>query len=382
VYKRFRFVLLAALAVGLLSGAPTSTGAEAASTSAVPQPSAYNKLSGVSCVSAVDCWAVGSTQDMNNNVAGELLHWNGASWIAVSSPSAGGALESVSCTSSSTCWAVGNVGNGQNSPLPLIVRSNGASWTSVPAPRLPGEFLSAISCSSSMSCFAVGTYERSGKTLALQWNGSRWIRTPTANPSPKLGQQLTTVSCTSPKNCWALGYYYAAPLKPTVTGYLIALHWNGSTWKLKWTSPPYLGAESSASLRVAISCTSSNDCWAAGFTSLSPLDYHSILLHGTGRTWTSIQPPKLKNSSLYGVGCATRRECLAVGNLGTFYGGTHTLGLRWDGSRWTRVTTPHTKGSLSDVSCSSSTNCWAVGSIDSNNGTLNLALHWNGRSWS
>jgi hypothetical protein len=380
VHNRTRLALAVALfTVGLATA--TAFPGLAAAASGVPQPASYNSLSGVSCVSAADCWAVGSAQDMNNNVVGETLQWNGSSWIAVSSPAAAGALDSISCTSSSSCWAVGNIGNGQSFPRPLIVRWNGSSWTKVPVPQLPQEVLHAISCSSSTNCSAVGTYKRSGRTLALHWNGSKWIHTPTPNPSAKFEQALTTVDCTSAKNCWALGYYYAAPLKPTVTGYLMAIHWNGSTWKLAWTSAPYYGADSSASFHIAVRCTSATNCWTVGYSSLSPLVHHPIVVHWSGRKWAPVKPPKITNASLYGVDCSSTRNCWAVGNVGTF-GGTHSLVLHWNGSHWTRVPTPRGNDFLSDVSCSSSTTCWAVGTVSSNNGNLNLALRGNGSTWS
>jgi hypothetical protein len=72
--------------------------------------------------------------------------------------------------------------------------------------RLPKEILDDISCSSAKSCVAVGTYQRNGKTLALRWNGSRWMRTATPNPNANYGEALTAVSCVSAKDCWAFGY--------------------------------------------------------------------------------------------------------------------------------------------------------------------------------
>lgn len=161
-----------------------------ASASAMPEPEAYNRLLDVSCASTADCWAVGSSQDMNNNVTGETLRWNGSTWVAVSSPAVAGAtLDSVSCTSSSNCWAAGNIGNGQTFPRPLIVRWNGSSWVSVAAPHLRQEVLQAISCSSSSNCFAVGTYKRNAKTLALHWNGSKWTTTPTPTRAPSTAKR-------------------------------------------------------------------------------------------------------------------------------------------------------------------------------------------------
>jgi hypothetical protein len=171
VYTARRFTCPAAVAATLVLAARAISAATAAPT--LPQPSAYNKLSSVSCLSAANCWAVGSAQDSNNNITGEILHWTGASWSAVSAPAAGGALNSISCSTLSSCWAVGNVGNGQTFPRPLSVRWNGSTWTAVPSPKLAKEVLHAVSCTSSTSCWAVGDYALGRKTFAMHWNGRR-----------------------------------------------------------------------------------------------------------------------------------------------------------------------------------------------------------------
>jgi hypothetical protein len=375
-----RFPLLAAVAASSMLSAAAIT-ASAAGAPTLPQPSAYNSLSGVSCLSASNCWAVGSAEDTNNNTTGEILHWTG-SWVATSAPAATGALDSISCTSARSCWAVGNIGNGQTFPRPLTVRWNGSTWTKVGTPNVPKDVLSAVSCTSSANCWAVGNYARSNKTLALHWNGASWTHVATPNPSTKYGASLESVSCPSAKSCWALGYYYAAPLKPTVTAYIIAVHWNGSVWKVAWTSAPYLGADSSASVRLGVSCLSTHDCWVAGFSSLSPLDYHPILIHWSGRSWAPVKAPRFKAASLDAVNCSSTADCWAVGNVGTFSGGTHSLVLHWNGSQWGRAAAPSTKGSLADVSCTASTNCWAVGQQSANTAGLNLADHWSGSAWS
>jgi hypothetical protein len=374
------------IALAILSALLFSFPSTAGAASAMPQPASYNRLASVSCVSSADCWAVGSAQDMNNNVNGETLHWDGSSWAAVASPAATGAsLESVSCTSSSSCWAVGDTGNGQKSPRPLIVRWDGSSWASVSAPHLHTEVLQAISCSSSTNCFAVGTYDRFSRMLALRWNGSKWTQSATPDVSTRYGQALTTVTCVSTRSCWAFGYYYAAPLAPTVTGYLIALHWNGSVWQRQWTSAPYYGADSSASFQLAIACTSSSSCWTVGDWSITPLYYHPLIVRWNGHRWAMQNPPKFKSASLYGVACSSTRNCWAVGDVGTSYGGTtHNLALHTNGSRWTRAATPGGSNySLVSVACTSSASCWAVGNNQPSAGDgLNFALHWNGSAWS
>lgn len=65
-----------------------------------------------------------------------------------------------------------------------------------------------------------------------------------------------------------------------------------------------------------------------------------------------------------------------MGDVGTSYGGTtHNLALHWNGSSWSRATTPGGNDySLADVACPSSSSCWAVGTDETNNRSLNLAL--------
>jgi hypothetical protein len=197
---------------------------------------------------------------------------------------------------------------------------------------------------------------------------------------------LTTVACPSAKSCWAFGYYYAAPSKPTVTGYLIALHWNGAGWKLAWTSMPYDGADASASFHLGIGCTSASNCWTVGYSSLSPLDYHPLIVRWNGRKWAPVEPPKFKTASLYGVSCASARDCWAVGNTGTFYEGTpHSLTLHWNGTQWSNVPTPRgSNDTLASVACASASDCWAVGNDElmSAGKSSNFALLWNGSNWS
>ena len=71
-----------------------------------PSFAANSTLSGVTCASASDCWAVGDYSP------GRTLaeHWDGASWSIISSPNFGSGvnLSGVACASASDCWTVGN----------------------------------------------------------------------------------------------------------------------------------------------------------------------------------------------------------------------------------------------------------------------------------
>ena len=75
------------------------------------------------------------------------------------------------------------------------------------------------------------------------------------------------------------------------------------------------------------------------------------------------------------------------------YGCRHSSGERrhialaqqWNGKIWRTVPTPlpggNTIGQLEDVSCTSASNCFAVGSLVANQPTK-IVIHWNGKSWS
>jgi hypothetical protein len=346
----------------------------------VPQPAGNNSLSGVSCVSPEDCWAVGWTVDTASyEVVGETLHWNGSSWLAVSSPAVVGPLDSVSCVSSSDCWAVGNTGNGAPLPQPLTVRWNGFNWTTMPVPSGSGAALGSVSCTSSANCWAVGSDDYGNETLALRWTGSMWVRVATPSPD-KFDKALTALTCISARNCWAFGYYDGPPVGTFVTASLMAVHWNGSGWKRVWTSAPYYGAEVSPAAAIAgISCASSRHCLAVGWSSILGGATRSLALQWNGSRWAPVKTPKIHEAYLYGVDCTAANDCWAVGSTAGLVGSSHSLALRWNGSSWTQATPP---GDPSSVSCTSSSRCWAVGSTESNGRSRNLALRWNGSIWS
>src|SRR5439155_10420175 len=78
---------------------------------ASPNPgTTQNNLLGVTCVSASDCWAVGSYVAGSGAPRTLIEHWDGTVWAVVSSPNASlpnNVLAGVTCVSASDCWAVG-----------------------------------------------------------------------------------------------------------------------------------------------------------------------------------------------------------------------------------------------------------------------------------
>jgi hypothetical protein len=182
------------------------------------------ELSGVTCASAGDCWAVGGYLSTTGADRNETLHWNGTRWLRVAARG-NGALMSVACTSAASCWAV----QGQTSRKSAI-RWNGTSWS---AAATPGDAeLSGVACAGAASCMAVGNRTSSGALLnsVLRWDGTGWSAVTVPDPGGSgAGAQnrLAAVACTSAANCWAVGSYWDSS---AVAHRNTALRWNGHAW--------------------------------------------------------------------------------------------------------------------------------------------------------
>lgn len=106
VRRRAILPLVLGAAVALLWVSPGSAD-RSSRTAALPQPSSENRLAGVSCITALNCWAVGSAQDSDNHVTAEIFRWDGSAWTAISSPVPKAGLDGLSCSSRASCWAIG-----------------------------------------------------------------------------------------------------------------------------------------------------------------------------------------------------------------------------------------------------------------------------------
>jgi hypothetical protein len=167
------------------------------STVDVPQPggtgTGFSELNSVKCIGANDCWAAGTFGQVG--VTGrvkaldQLLHFNGRSWSKVSAPNPDGTangnlnlLSGLTCSSDSNCWAVGQFG-GDNSGATRAVNSalrwNGKKWQKAgpPNPGVTSNDLLGVKCTSVSRCFAVGAAFTAGTPNfdeLLQWNGKKW----------------------------------------------------------------------------------------------------------------------------------------------------------------------------------------------------------------
>jgi hypothetical protein len=136
--------------------------------SVVPSPNpgagTSGEFSGVSCAGANFCVAVG--QWFNGSVfQAQMAGWDGTSWtnlqVPESNPTFFNYLNSVSCLSATSCSAVGVAVNGSvGSPVALVW--NGVSWSIVTAPSPQGatsSSLDSVTCITGWKCEAVGSVD-------------------------------------------------------------------------------------------------------------------------------------------------------------------------------------------------------------------------------
>jgi hypothetical protein len=244
-----------------------------------PHPaSSSTVLSGVSCLSAAACTAVGSYYPLDSGQFKTFVEsWNGSTWSVVPSPSPGteyNALNAVSCVSATACTAVGYHYDTPTEPRTLVESWNGSVWSVVPSPNRPsGNFLYGVSCVSAAACTAVGYHgdRRSTRALIESWNGATWSLVTSPNPGSDY-DNLYGVSCPSAAACTAVGKYS----NPGVDQTLIE-SWNGTKWSVTHTPSP--GTRDSLN---GVSCASAATCTAAGSNARNSQTPQATLIE-TGR---------------------------------------------------------------------------------------------------
>jgi hypothetical protein len=302
-------------------------------------------LAGVSCRSATSCLVVGTYLAVAGTGSERpyALTWNGKSLAPTSRPSAPkgstfGSLTGVSCVTARSCVAVGD-SSGGGGPV-LMETWNGTKWTLRTA-RIPGggfsAYPSAISCRSATSCVAVGaTYSTSGaqRMFLDRWNGKSFTAMKAAAPAGATNIYLNDVSCASPNSCAAAGMSTNAA---GTSGFGFIEVWNGRSWAPHKVAVPKGDTES---FLFGVSCATARSCIAVGAAGSSKGGAASALSYN-GKTWSSLNVPapgKGKSSDFEGVSCLKADDCVAIGEIGAAGKTTTTpLAGRWNGSSWKLV---------------------------------------------
>lgn len=153
------------------------TGTWTLETVPAPSGSAATSLSGVACPGSGDCVAVGTSIDGTTFDSVPMAIEGGAgSWALTAAPALprgaqGGWLSGVDCVAADDCTAVGATYDSGYALAPLGEDYDGSVWTAA-TPPLPGGALGgqlvAIDCTASLECSAAGQHiDSGGETRAL-----------------------------------------------------------------------------------------------------------------------------------------------------------------------------------------------------------------------
>jgi hypothetical protein len=330
------------------------------------------------------------------------LRWDGKSWKLQRTRSDrtldATTLNGVSCPSAKSCVAVGSAGvtgDGGDAPPERVVieRWDGSRWASqramLAADMSVEQGLEGVSCSSPRACTAVGSVDLGTRPVVARFDGTAW--TPQSEVvGSTTGGGLDGAACPTAAVCVAVGETnVGGVLNTTTTGRTLAERWTGDGWTLQ-QAPATTPA---AGTLYSVSCTSASTCTAVGEFETDAGAVVPVAERSNGFGWSLEVPPDppqvgsappSNGAKLTSVSCIGDAFCMAVGNM-MFqgYADDNAFAELWDGGSWTLLPVPQPSSlpvSLSSVSCSSPTDCVAVGPVSeaSENATVE---QWNGISW-
>jgi hypothetical protein len=289
------------------------------------------------------------------------LHWDGKQWSVVPAP--GLRFDAIAAVATDDVWALGLGG---------VAHWDGKRWEEVSMP-IPGDsnsraVLVGIAAISANDIWAVGYYQADDKgefTLTLHWDGKEWSVVPSPNITPKEGppmNSLLSVSAVSTNDIWAVGASSDSPL---------ALHWNGKEWSV--VPVPRTADNDYLSSVVA---TASNDVWAGGTsetrneTGTGPRKarkVRSFIIHWDGAKWSLLPGVELGEGGLGAIAATSKNDAWVVGwSSEPGKGEAQAVTLHWDGKQWNIVPGPSPGEFLNvlrGIAIGPNGEVWAVGSI-------------------
>jgi hypothetical protein len=317
-------------------------------------------FSSVSCVSVVNCTAVGNaaedpfTQDQPLSATETNGTWGPATSVDIAG---GGNLSSVSCSSAGDCTAVGN--NAQDPDQPFYVSQTNGTWgPATVVDILGGGTLSSVSCSSAGDCTAVGNRFDQGSYAGVsagpisvtETNGAWGPVTPL---SDLVGGLLSSASCTSAGNCTAVGN--DAQNQP------IYVNQTNGTWGSAAEVLMTVGGAFSS-----VSCTSAGNCTGVGEQGVSnvpPMGYEPFSATETNGIWGPVSPVNnlVAYSEFTSVSCTSAGNCTGIGRQ--FASPERPFFTSETNGTWGPAAQVNNLASdtLDGVSCTSAGNCTAVG---------------------
>jgi hypothetical protein len=138
-----------------------------------------------------------------------------------------------------------------------------------------------------------------------------------------------------------------------------------------------------------MACVSATDCWSAGTGTSKSGGNVPFIEHWNGKRFRVVKTA-VRRAFLQGLACVSSSDCWVAGGAGTNstvfgqLGHYSPLMEHWNAKHWSKVKVPSRPGrddELSDVSCFSRKNCYAVGWTRTSTAAATLIEHWNGKKW-
>jgi hypothetical protein len=334
-------------------------------TVAIPAGATFGLFDGVAC--RITCLTSGWYTDSGgkNKTLGEVKEIPSWTLRTMSEASTKDRIVGISCPEASACVGVGSEFVSSFVDVSRTFLWNGTSWSASSKPAPAGAMTSKlvnVSCSAAGVCTAVGDYSTGGPHMpfAARYASGSWTVQSVPFPAGSSYVELEDVSCASATSCVAVGKRLE---KSVEIPYIAA--WNGTSW----SSQTPAGANN----LFGISCTASNACMAVGSG--------PEVERWNGSSWSVLSDPA-NAATLSGVSCLSASECTVAGRGED----GQPFASKWNGSSWTQLPeAPRLAWSelaeFEDISCPSSSKCYAVGYYTSGGNLGLLAADWNGTSW-
>jgi hypothetical protein len=186
--------------------------------------------------------------------------------------------------------------------------------------------------------------------------------------------QPSGVSCAGPAECVAVGSDFES-FDNQFTA--VAGLWHGQSWG------EMALAETSGIDLFSVSCPTSGFCLAVGRTEFEGNQSSPVAEAWENGVWTTEQPlpsPDGGYANFFGVSCSTSTDCIAVGAQ---QAGSSTIPFaeHWSSGTWTMTAMSDEGIELLGVSCARTNWCMAVGGTQQGNYGRPLVERWDGYRW-
>lgn len=277
--------------------------------------------------------------------------------------------------------------------LALIPGVSGAqsicgTWTHSPTPNPNAMFsqLLGVAAIAPNDIWAVGEYDSLAGTytpmlrsITTHWDGAAWTTFPSPAVGPS-GTTLTAVAGAASNAVWAVGYSNTYGTPQT-----LVQKWDGTHWSVV-ASPVITGGSS----LEAVTLLTPTDLWSVGNRAGGLPQFNtstaSLTVHFNGTSWVAVPSPNVGNrwNDLVAVSGTSANDVWAVGCWRDIGGLFQNLAMHWNGASWSVVATPNVAGAenqLQGVVAISSNDAWAAGRVNDGISERAIFLHWNGASW-